>query len=334
MTPGERRQNAARLEQVVLQLGAALEGGDRRVLNRRRHRGVGFTGHRGHGLAQPVQVVRKGEGAQPPAAGAAPFAQPAADDGALRVVAGNGLVRAVIVQLAVDLVAEQNQTVAPGHLGQRPQLLFVEAVAVGVGRRIEDHQTRAPRIPGAQIFQGLGGGLPAVGAGGRQPVHLAPDDARLRRVGHPAGRGDHQVAVIDQLQDEHQLLGTGADHDVVRGKRHALPALPVAGHGPAQGRQPQHRQVILGGGVLAQGADHGGRHRKRRLPQPELEHRAPPGKQFVTEFVDGEGGGHPQATDIEVEVNAGVELRGHRRGLLAEETQTPTIPPLGADETA
>ena len=263
MMPGERSQDTARLEQIVLQLGTALEGSDRRVLNRRRHRGVGFTGDGGHGLAQPVQVVRKGEGAQPPAAGAAPLAQAAADDGALRVVAGDGLMRPLIVQLAVNLVAEQNQTVAPGHLGQRAQLLFVKAVAVGVGRRVEDHQTRPPRIPGTQSIQGLGGGLPVVGASGRQPVHLAADDARLGRVGHPARRGDHQVAVIDQLQDEHQLLGTGADHDVVRGERHPLPALPVTGHGPAQGRQPQHRQIVLGGGVLAQGADHGGRHRKR-----------------------------------------------------------------------
>ena len=220
------------------------------MLDRRGHRGIGFAGHGGHGIAQPGQIGREGKGPQTPSSRTTPLAQAVADDGAFRVVTGNGSVLTVVAGAPVNFIAEKNQSMTAGHLGNFLQLIVGKGIAVGIGRIIEDHQAWTTRVTLTQGIQAIGTELPVIVPVGRQPVHAATDDAGLGRVGHPARRGDHQVTVVDQLQDEHKLLGARPDHDVFAPEGHIVLPVQMTGDGFLQRRQAFHRQIILLTGKL------------------------------------------------------------------------------------
>ena len=99
-------EHPTRLHQVALDLAAPLKRPHGGILDRGAGRRVRLTGHGGHRIEQPVQLSWESECSQPPTAGAAPLAQAARDNGPLRVEAGQRQVQPVVVQFAVDFVAE------------------------------------------------------------------------------------------------------------------------------------------------------------------------------------------------------------------------------------
>ena len=54
-------------------------------------------------------------------------------------------------------------------------------------------------------------------------------------------------------------------------------------------------------GMLAQGIDHTVGHRKWRLAEPQLDNVPAFGAKLITEFVDSEGGGGLDASDVQVD---------------------------------
>ncbi|VVT21647.1 hypothetical protein MARINON1_51246 [Marinobacter salarius] len=71
-------------------------------------------------------------------------------------------------------------------------------------------------------------------------------------------------------------------------------------------------------GMLAQGIDHTVGHRKWRLAEPQLDNVPAFGAKLITEFVDSEGGGGLDASDVQVDGVAVISLDVHGPGLLVE----------------
>ena len=120
-----------------------------------------------------------------------------------------------MVQLAIDFVGNEDHLVLLRHLGQRLQFVGSVGVAGRIRRIVEDDDAWTTRIITAGAVEIIRHQPPVVFWPGRHPVDLAPDDARLWRVRHPTRRGNDQIAVIDELQDKHQLLRAWADQHIV-----------------------------------------------------------------------------------------------------------------------
>src|SRR5690606_16443694 len=159
------------LVQVFVNVLAAIEGSDGGVLDGCRSGSEGLTGNDRHGVLQGAQFRREDKGAQTPAAGPEPFAYAGADDGAFRVVAGNGFVPAFKVHFPVDLIRQQDQVVFAGHVGDGQQLVVGVGATGRVGRVVQDQDARARRVVPADDVQFFGSQLPVVLGVGRQPVH-------------------------------------------------------------------------------------------------------------------------------------------------------------------
>ena len=179
---------------------------------RRRER---LARHDRHRVQQPRQVVGIGERPEPPSARAAPLAQSRADDRPFGIELGDGHVGAPVVNLSVDFVRQDDDTVASRHLADLAQLVRVVRMAGRVVRIVQHDDARASRIGFAQPLQILRLQLPVVRARRLDPAHVAPDDPRLRRIRHPRWRRDDQIAVVDQLQQEHQLFRARSDQHVL-----------------------------------------------------------------------------------------------------------------------
>ena len=65
-----------------------------------------------------MEVVGEGKRPESPPARTVPFAQPRADDRALGVVLRDRRVFSGVVELAVDLVRQHDDAIAPGNLGE------------------------------------------------------------------------------------------------------------------------------------------------------------------------------------------------------------------------
>ena len=121
--PSQGSQDAPRPAQVFIDLLVLLKGPDGGVLDRCASRGERLAGHRCHRILQPSETSRKCENAQPPTTGTAPFAQASAENGPLWVEWNDRGMLPLVVQLAVDLVGQQDDPVFPRHLGERSQLI-------------------------------------------------------------------------------------------------------------------------------------------------------------------------------------------------------------------
>ena len=95
------------------------------------------------------------------------------------------------------------------------------------------------------FLQLLRGQKPTIVATGWQPVNMSAYDMGLRGIRDPTWSWNDQVSVVDQLQDEHQFLGTGADQNMVGVEVQVLSALVVFCNGLLQGWQTTHRQVVF-----------------------------------------------------------------------------------------
>ena len=298
MAPGAQGgQDPPRVRQIPLDRNAVLERPDRGILDRRAHRGIGLAGDRGHGRHQPGELRRKGERAQPPASGPAPFGQPGTDDRAFGIEARDRHVRALVMQLSVDLVGEQNHPEAPGDRGQRLQFLRGIAAAVRVARIIQDEDARPVRVGAADFFHAPRGDAPVLLERRVDDVDGPPDDVGLRRVRDPRRRRHEQFAVEDELQQEQEFLGPGADQHALGPGRDAVLLLVEFRHRLAQGGQAGHGQIVFFVGMLLERVHHVGRHRKRRLPETERGNAAPFAAQRHTAFVDGQRGRRCESPD-------------------------------------
>ena len=125
------RQNTPDVREIAFDRNAILERPDGRILNRGTDRGIGLAGHGSHGFHQPVQVGRKGKRPQPPPTGPTPFGQTGTDNGSFRIEAGNRHVRALMMQLTINFIRQQNH---PKPSCDRSQLLeFVRRIAASLG---------------------------------------------------------------------------------------------------------------------------------------------------------------------------------------------------------
>ena len=291
VTPAPQRgQDPPRVRQIPLDRNPVLEGPDRGILNRRAHRGVGFAGDRGHGRHQPGELRRKGERPQPPAPGPAPFGQAGTDDRALGIEARDRHVPALVMQLPVDLVGQQNHPEPPGDRGQGFEFLRGIAAAVRVAGVIQNEDARPVRVGAADFFHAPRGDAPVLLERRVDDVDRASDDVGLRGVRHPGRRRHEQFAVEDELQQEQEFLGPGSDEHALGLGRDAVLLLVELGDRFAQGGQAGHGQIVFFVGVLFERVHHVGRHGKRRLPETERGDAPPLAAQRPTAFVDGQRG--------------------------------------------
>ena len=122
-----------------------------------------------------------------------------------------------------------------------------------------------------------------------QPPHLPPNDLRLGCVGHPCRRGDDDIPVVDELHQEHELLGSWPDEHVVGRRRDPERTAVMLRHRLAELMQSLDRKVGLLKRVASQFLDHGRGNWKGRLSQPHLEDAPALAPELVGELVDGNG---------------------------------------------
>jgi hypothetical protein len=155
---------------------------------------------------------------------------------------------AFMMQFTVDLVGKHQHSVFLRHARQRFQFIRGIRASGRIAGIVQNHDAGPQRIFLANIPEALRTEPPLIVPLGRYKAYVPADNTRLRRIGNPARRGNHQVAVIDQLQDEHQFLWAGADKHVFRGHFNALSAAMVVGHCFAQLQllaRSRHREIQL-----------------------------------------------------------------------------------------
>lgn len=108
--------------------------------------GVGFAGDRSHGVKEPIEGGGKGEGAESPASGTAPFGDAGGDDGAFGIEAGDGYVFTGVVELPVDFVGKDDQFVLAGDFSDFFEVVGGIGQAVGIGRVIQDKQAGSEMV--------------------------------------------------------------------------------------------------------------------------------------------------------------------------------------------
>ncbi len=264
-------QNPPGTYEVLFYLRALLKCLHGRILDRGAGRGERLRTDRRHGLEQPAQRLREHEHSQPPASGSAPLAEPAAEDGPFRIIGDDGLVLSVVMDLAIDLIREQHHAELVCHLGELLQAVLRYRGPCGIEGVVQDHEPVALRIQRASLFHFLRGQVPVVLELGRQKLDLPADNLGLGRIGNPAGRRDHQISEIDQLEHKHEFLGARADQDVVRVCIDAEVAAVVLGYLLSELPQPLHWEVVLLVGILPQRLNNTLRDREGRLSQAQLE---------------------------------------------------------------
>ena len=307
--PPEGAQDPPDVPEVPLEAQSPLERAHRGVLDRRRSRRVRLARDGRHRLEQPTHRGREHERPEAPTARPAPLGQAAADDRPLGVEARDRDVLSLVMQFAVDLVGEQHDAVLARDAGDFPQVDFLVGRTRRVARVVEDEDARSLRIFAAQRRDRVRRDSVPVLRGGRQPTHLPADDTGLRRVGHPGGGGDDEVAVVDELEKEHQLLAARSDQHVVGGHSDALSAAMVVGDRRAQGRQAPDRQVSLLVGVGLQLFDDRARDGERRLPETQLVDVPALRDEAVARLVDGDRRGVAEPADVQVDVDFGGRCR-------------------------
>ena len=251
-------------------------------------------------------MTGEGEGAEPPAAGTAPFAETGADDRPLGVELGDRHMPASVVEFAIDLVGQQDDPIASCDSRQSSELLGAVRLACRVVRIVQDDEARPLGVRLAEAFQIGRLKLPFAGRRRVYPSNLSSDDASLRRIRDPGGCRDDQITVVHQLQEEHELLGAGSNQHVLRLSLDAVAAMVVVGHGLSKRREPTDRQVVPSGGVLTKGLHHGLGHGKRRLAQAKLEDRSAVSDERGAALVDGPPRTRGQSAYFHVRRRAGL----------------------------
>jgi len=100
---------------------------------------------------------------------------------------------------------------------------------------------------------------------------IPANDFCLRGIGHPTGSGDHQIAKIGKLKNEHQLFGARTHKDIVRfGLNPEIPPV-MFGHSLLQLSQTFNREVIFLKSILSESFNNGFWYGKGRLAQSEFE---------------------------------------------------------------
>ena len=229
------------------------------------------------------------------------------------VEACDGRVPTPVVDLAVDLVGEQDHAVPARHFRQLLQGVHAVRLARGVGRVVQDHESGTGGIRATDRVQLGGLERPAVFRCRRDPPDVPSDDVSLGGVGDPARGRDHEIPVVGELEDEHQLLRAGADQDVLGGPLDAVAPCVVVRDRLSQRGKALYGEIFLFVGMGPQRLDHRLWNREGRLPEPETVDLSALGLQNPTPLVDGQGRRLVEPPDVEVEVDVrlGFRLGGH-----------------------
>lgn len=157
---------------------------------------------------------------------------------------------------------------------------------------------------------------------------MPSDDVSLGGVGDPARGRDHEIPVVGELEDEHQLLRAGADQDVLGGPLDAVAPCVVVRDRLSQRGKALYGEIFLFVGMGPQRLDHRLWNREGRLPEPETVDLSALGLQTPTPLVDGQGRRLVEPPDVEVDVRLGFRL-GVMKRADPRHDDTPSVRPAG-----
>ena len=183
--------------------------------------------------------------------------------------------RPLVMQPAIDLVGQQDEAISARDLGDRFKLFNAVGDACGVRGIVQDHDPGPAGVVATEHVELLRTQAPSILCLRWQPPHLPPNDLRLGCVGHPCRRGDDDIPVVDELHQEHELLGSWPDEHVVWRRRDPERTAVMLRHRLAELMQSLDRKVGLLKRVASQFLDHGRGNWKGRLSQPILKMRRP-----------------------------------------------------------